>query len=146
MAEPRGVLSYEDLILRVAKEAAIAYYGSTSSERAMIPVDAHDLDLCKQIVDDGIRMFISDGPAKGWRWMRRTMSVVLTATRITGTADSTSTTTVVDLTLADDYDTDDDLLGYWCYILTGTGAGSYAKITGYTAISGTITVADWLDA
>ena len=143
--EPTSALNFYDLILRVAREAGIAYSGSSGSEKAMIPVDEYDLDLCKQVVNDGVRMFIADAPAKGWRWMRRKMSVSLTAIRITGTADSASTTTVVDLTLADDYDTDNDLLNYYCYILTGTGAGSWAKITGYTALTGTITVADWLD-
>jgi len=146
MAEPRGVLSYEDLILRVAKEAGIAYYGSSANERAMIPVDVSDLDQCKQIVDDGIRMFISDGPPKGWRWMRRIMSVILTATRITGTADAADATSITDATLETNYDSDDDLNDYWIYILTGTGAGSYAQIDDYTASGGVIGVLDWLDA
>jgi hypothetical protein len=147
MAEPTSALTFEDLILLVAREAGIAYYGASGNEPAMIPVDEHDLDLCVKIVNDAINMFISDAPPKGWRWMRRIMSVTLTATRITGTADSASATTIVDATLADDYDTDDDLNGYWCYILTGTGAGSYAQITDYdaTVAPGTVTVADWLD-
>ena len=147
MAEPTGVLTFYELILAVAREAGIAYYGSSGQEPAMIPADDyHNFELCKDIVNKGIRMFIADAPPKGWRWMRRIMSLALTATRITGTADSASTTTVVDLTLADNYDTDDDLLNYYCYILTGTGTGSWAKITGYTALTGTITVSDWLDA
>ena len=146
MAEPTSALSYYDLILRIAREAGIAYYGSSGNEAATIPIDAHDLDLCKKIVNDGIRMFIADAPVKGWRWMRRIMSIVLTATRVTGTVDSASTITIVDATLTASYDTNDDLKDWYCYILTGTGAGSYAKVTGYTAVSGTVTVADWLDA
>jgi hypothetical protein len=90
-------------------------------------------------------MFMSDAPKRGWRWRKRKMSVTLTATRITGTVDSASATTLVDATLSDTYDTDNDLLGYWCYVLTGTGVGSFAQITGYTAATGTVTVADWLD-
>ncbi len=164
--EPTSALSFEDLILRVAREAGISYHGSSGNERAMIPIDEHDLDLCKTIVNDGIRMFVADAPPKGWRWMRRIMSVTLTATRVTGTADSASTTTVVDsdlvltpaagtadsasdTTLVDaalsaTYGTDNDLKDYYCYIISGTGAGSFAKITGYNASNGTITVADWL--
>ena len=166
MSLPTSTRTFEGLILRVAELAKIAYYGSAGNERAMIPINAHDLDLCKRAVNDAISMFISDSPPNGWRWMRRTASVTLTGTRITGTVDSGSATTVVDATLstasgtADDasattlvdailsatYDSDDDLNGYYCYILTGTGAGSYAVITDYTASTGTITVADWLTA
>ena len=144
--EPTSALSFEDLILRVAREAGIAYHGSSGAEPAMIPIDEHDIDLCKRIVIDGIRMFIADAPPKGWRWMRRIMSVVLTATRITGTADSASSTGLVDATLETSYSSNDDLNDYWIYILTGTGAGSYAQITDYVASGGAITVADWLDA
>ena len=147
MSEPTSALSYYGLILRVAREAGIAYYGSGGDEPAMIPVDEHDLDLCKRIVNDAIRMFIADAPPKGWRWMRRIMSVTLTATRITGTADAdTDATHLVDLTLATTYTTTDQLVDYYAYILTGTGAGSYAKITAYNKTTGSCTVADWLDA
>lgn len=145
MAEPTSGLSFVELIRRVANKAGVAYFGSSGDQSALIPVDSHDLGLYKDIVRDAFRMFVSDAPKRGWRWQKRIMSVVLTATRITGTADSTSTTTVVDLTLADTYDTDDDLKDYYCYILTGTGAGSWAVVTGYTALTGTITVLDWLD-
>ncbi len=150
MSEPSSAYSYEDLILRIAREAGIAYHGASGSEPTMIPVDEDDLNICKRIVNDGIKMFIADAPAKGWRWMRRIMSVVLTAIRITGTVDSVSGTapgsyTIVDATLSATYDTNDDLKDYYIYILTGTGIGRYAKITAYTAASGTCTVADWLD-
>lgn len=146
MSEPSSALSFYDLILEVAKEGGITYPGSSGEEPAMIPVDPHDFELCKQIVNNGIMAFIAAAPVKGWRWMRRILAVTLTGTRITGTVDSASSTTIVDATLTASYDTDGDLSGYWCYILTGTGAGSYALITGYTAISGTVTVADWLSS
>lgn len=146
MSEPTNIYSYEDLIKKVAREAGIAYHGSAGNERAMIPVDAHDLDLCKSIVDDGIKMFVADAPAKGWRWMRRIASVTMTATRVTGTADAgTGATNLIDATLITSYDTADDLLGWYAYILTGTGAGSYAQITAYDETTGDCTVADWLD-
>ena len=153
MAEPTSALSFYDLILRVAKEAGIAYYGSGGNEPAMIPLEVTDFALCKDIVNDGIRMFIADAPAKGWRWMKRIMSVTLTATRVTGTVDAAdaddndpaTTTTLTDATLETDYGTNDDLNNWYIYILTGTGAGSYAKITDYTASGGVVTVADWLD-
>ena len=148
MSEPTSALSFHDLILEVAREGGIAYHGTSGQEQAMLPVDPYDFELCKDIVNKGIRAFISAAPVKGWRWMRRILAVTLTATRITGTVDSVTASpdTIVDATLTASYDTDDDLNGYWCYILTGTGAGSYAQITDYTAISGTVTVADWLSS
>lgn len=145
MAQPTSRLSYQELIRKIAKKTGVAYYGESGDKEAMVPIELYNLEFCKDIAVDGIRMFISDAPKNGWRWQKRKLSVTMTATRITGTADSTSTTTVVDLTLATTYDTDDDLKDMYCYILTGTGKGSFAKITGYTALTGTITVADWLD-
>ena len=146
MSEPTSMLTFAELVRRAAIEAGIAYYGSTGSESPMPPINTHDLGLCKDAVNDAIRMFISDAPVKGWRWMRRIMSVTITGTRITGTADAGTGATLIDAALKTVYDADDDLNGYYCYILTGTGAGSYAKITNYTASTGTVEVADWLDA
>jgi len=149
MSEPTSALSFYDLILRVAKEAGIAYYGADGDETAMIPVDASDFDMCKQIVNDGIRMFIADAPPKGWRWMRRIMAVTLTATRITGIVDSVASggTAMIDTSLADTYDTDNEIAGWYVYILTGTGAGSYAPILNYdaTSVPGTVNVTVWFD-
>jgi len=145
MSEPTTQQTMLKLATRVAKEAGIAYRGPSGTSRAMPPIDKDDLEDIKQVINDGIEMFIDDAPPSGWKWRKRILSVNISNLRITGTADSTSDTTVVDLTLADAYDTDDDLKGYYCYILTGTGAGSWAKITGYTALTGTVTVADWLD-
>ncbi|GAH02097.1 unnamed protein product, partial [marine sediment metagenome] len=132
-----------DLILRVAREAGISYHGSGGDERAMIPADdEHDLDLCKTIVNDAIRMFISDAPPKGWRWMHRIMSVVLTAIRVTGTVDTGHVTYIIDTTLATTYKTDNEIADWYIYILTGTGAGSWAQILNYdaTSVPGTVNV------
>ena len=165
MSEPRGILTFEELIKRVAREAGVSYHGTTGQEIAMVPADdAYNLDVCKRVVNDAIRMFISDSPNNGWRWMRRLASVTMTASRIEGTVDSAGNTTLVDATLsttsgtadaADStsltdatlsatYDTDDELNGLYCYIISGTGAGSFAIITDYDASTGKITVADWL--
>jgi len=153
MAEPTSALSFEDLILRIAREAGISYHGSSGNERAMIPIDEHDLDLCKTIVNDGIRAFIADAPPKGWRWQRRIMSVTLTATRVTGTADDADATSITDAELEEVLDSDGDPLytddyfnGWYIYVLTGTGAGSYAIVDDYTESGGVVDVLDWLDA
>lgn len=164
MAEVTSALGFDDLVLRIAREAGIAYYGTAGTGRASVPIDRHDLIDCVEIANDAIRRFIADAPPKGWKWQNRIMSLALKSSRVTGTVDSSSTTTIVDATLATasgtvdsasattivdatltaTYDTDDDLNDKYCYILTGTGAGSYAAITDYTAATGTITVADWL--
>ncbi len=145
MAEPTSAYSFSDLIARIARERGTAYYGGGSGS-ALIPADVDDeLQLCKEIVNDAIKMFIADAPRNGWRWMRRIMSVNINNTRVTGTADAADATSLTDATLETSYDTDDDLNDWWIYILTGTGANSYAQITDYTASGGVITVGDWLD-
>jgi hypothetical protein len=63
---------------------------------------------------------------------------------INGTADSASTTNIVDATLTTLYPKDDILNGWVCEIVDGTGQGSYATVTDYTGATGTVTVADWL--
>jgi len=77
LAEPTSILKFEDLITRVAREAGIAYHGTAGDTKAMPPIDIHDLELCKEIVNDAIRMFIADAPRTGWRWRRRIMRVML---------------------------------------------------------------------
>lgn len=145
MAEPTSAYSFYDLVTKTARELGVAYYAS-STAKAMPPVDDDfNLQLCKDIVNDAIKMFKNDSPPKGWRWMRRIMSVSITGTRITGTADDADSTSLTDATLEETYDEDDDLNGYWIYILTGTGQYSYAQITDYTASGGVVTVSDWLD-
>jgi hypothetical protein len=143
MSEPTSAATIEDLVLRIAREVGVADYGTSGQGIAMLPVDPHDIDMCRRIVREGIKMFIASAPLKGWRWMRRIMSVTMTNTRVTGTVDSADATTLVDLILADTYDADDDLNDWYVYV---DGSGSYAQVTDYTAATGTITVAEWLDA
>lgn len=164
MSEPTSQLSMLALATRISKEAGTAYRGTSATGRAMPPVDHDDLEDIKEVINDGIRQFIADAPPMGWQWRKRILQVNITGTKVegtvdsssittlvdatlsttSGTADSTSATTLVDATLASTYTVDDELVGYYCYIISGTGAGSYAPITGYTAATGTITVADWL--
>jgi hypothetical protein len=130
---------------KIAHEHGSAYYGGGSG-RAMIPADdEYNLQLTKEIVNDGIKMFIADAPVKGWRWMRRIMSVTINNLRITGTADAADATSLTDATLEATYGSDDDLNDYWIYITEGTGESSYAQISDYTTLGGVISVADWLD-
>ena len=140
MAEPTSRYTFTDLIQRVAKKGGMAYYGSAGDEKAMVPIDVFNLETCKDIVNDAIKMFISDAPKRGWRWMKRIMSITLSSARVTGTVDAATATSLTDATLESTYDSDDDLNDWYIYILTGTGEGSFAKITDYTASGGIITV------
>lgn len=77
MSEPTSALTFYDLILRIAERAGMAYYGTDGQGKALIPIDAYNLDRCKRIVNDGIKMFIAHPPSGGWRWQRRMASVLL---------------------------------------------------------------------
>ena len=142
-AEPSNSRTMSDLMLRVAEKLGIADY--RSSGQLHIPINQYNFNLCKRYVTNGISMFMADSPRKGWRWMRRLCSVIF-ATRVAGVVDSATTATMVDLVLASTYDTDEDLTDWYVYILTGDGVGSYAKITSYTASTGSCGIAAWLNS
>ena len=137
MAEPTGTLTFQELVKRVAELSGCANYADSGQGVALIPIDPHDLDKCKRVVNDAIRMFIADGPAKGWRWMRRLLSVTFDIRVIkTGTADSGSATTLVDAarTEASDY-----FNGWTLEITAGTGIGQTAVITDFDSTTTTLT-------
>lgn len=67
--EQTSVLSFGDLILEVAFKLGLAYYGTSGEDEPQIPIDKHDLILCKRIVNKAIRMFIHDAPKNGWSWL-----------------------------------------------------------------------------
>jgi len=145
MAEPTTKLTMQDLCTRVAREAGIHSNGASGTSPALLPTDIDDLHAVKDVVNDGIEMFINDAPLSGWQWKKRIMEKAITGTRVTGTADSASTTGLVDATLSATYDADDDLNDWWIYITGGTGSGSFAQITDYVTATGGVVVADWLD-
>lgn len=134
MSEPNSAKTFYDYILEVAKELHIADYRS-SNGTVMAPVDQYSFELCKDIVNAAVLMFIADCPKKGWRWMRRLAAVTFTIT-YTGTATSGSSTTLVDSGLANAY-ADDFFNTYKLYVRAGTGIGEYATVTNYTGASGT---------
>jgi len=86
MSEPTSAYTFRDLVSKIAHEMCVAYYASGTG-KALIPADdEYNLQLCKEIVNDGIKMFIA------WRWMRRLMQVNISNLRITGTADAADST------------------------------------------------------
>lgn len=104
MAEPTSALTFSDLILEVAYKLGFAFLGSDGTEVEQVPTDAHDLALCKRVVNDGIRMFMQDQPKNGWRWTRQILSLdtwqdisdaaanVVTLAPYTGGTDTTAIT------------------------------------------------------
>jgi hypothetical protein len=77
MADPTLSLSFSDLIIRVAEYLGMAYYGASGAEVAQVPQDAHDLELCKRLVNDGYRKFINSNPR--WQFLTPTISVTFVA-------------------------------------------------------------------
>lgn len=134
MAEPTSVLDFYELILRVAEIAGVAYHGSTGQSRAMIPINNSDLHKCKRVVNDAIKMFIALAPTTGWRWKRRIMEVTF-APMYTGTAESGTSTSLTDTTIAGTYD-DDYFNTYTIKITAGTGEDETATVTDFTGSSG----------
>lgn len=80
MAEPTSAYSLYDLMLRVAKAASVAYNGSDGTGRDMVPIDEFDFETCLNVVNDGIKFFISSAPPDGWRWMNRAATVTFNTT------------------------------------------------------------------
>lgn len=68
--EPTSVLDFGDLLLEVAREMGVAYYGENGDEVVQIPINSHDLAECKRHVNNGLRMFFADAPDTGWRFAR----------------------------------------------------------------------------
>jgi len=134
MSEPTAALSLYDLVLTVAKAAEVAYYGADGDERAMVPVDAVELDRCLTVVNTAIRDFIARAPVNGWQWRKRLMEVDIVR-GYEGTAAAGTATSLTDTDIAGDYD-DDYFNGYVLRITAGTGEDEYATVTDYTGATG----------
>lgn len=79
MAEPTSSYTLGDLMLRVAKAAAVAYHGANGDEKAQVPVDDCKFYQVLDCVNDGIRMFIASAPPEGWRWMSKDAEILFDA-------------------------------------------------------------------
>lgn len=64
-------LTFRDFILRVAEELGVA--PSDADGVPTIPVNAHHLDRCKRVVNDGLRDFYAANPR--WRLLNTTLSL-----------------------------------------------------------------------
>jgi hypothetical protein len=92
MADPTLSSQFQDFIVRVAEYLGIAYYGADGKGIAQVPLDAHDLDLCKRLVNDGYDRFIRSNPR--WQFLTPTFTLSLTP-GYTGSATSVGTTTTL---------------------------------------------------
>ena len=73
MAEPTLRLTFNDLILRTAEFLGLALYGADGTTAADIPTNAHDLDLCHRLVNDGYRRFYNSNPQ--WNWTNQLFTI-----------------------------------------------------------------------
>ena len=78
MAE--DAMTLDDLMLHVALQLGVAYYGADGLGVAQIPVDTFTVQMIKDYVNGGIRMFLNDAPPEGWRFQQPTASLVIWAT------------------------------------------------------------------
>lgn len=93
MSEPTSTLTFQDLIIELARKIGIAYYGEDGDDIASVPIDKHDLNECKRHVNNAIRMFLADAPKpNGWRFSRPIASVT-----VWGTIDTDDDNPVVSL-------------------------------------------------
>ncbi|KKL50219.1 hypothetical protein LCGC14_2307650, partial [marine sediment metagenome] len=76
---PTGALTFEDLIIEVAIKLGVAYYGAAGDKEAQVPIDVHDLSICKRVVNNAIRLFLSDAPPNGWRCQHPVASLTMWA-------------------------------------------------------------------
>jgi len=139
MAETTAALTFQDLLLFVAK-----YYGVASYDTNGVPYipadDSFNFYECKEIVNEAIRMFIARPPGNGkWRWMHRTETIVMSA-QYSGTAEAGAATTLTDSTIATTY-ADDFFNTFLLYITAGTGIGETATVTDYDGTLGKFTFA-----
>jgi len=72
-------LTFEDLVIHVAEQLGVAYYGTDGDEAAQPPTDTPTLTQVKNYVNGGIRMFLNDAPPEGWRFLEPTDEFVLWA-------------------------------------------------------------------
>lgn len=134
MSDSTLTLQFQDLIIRVAEFLGIAYYGAAGNQAAQVPVDAHDLDLCQRLVNDGYRKFTNANP--NWTFLTPLFTITFSAA-YRGTAQSGTTTTITDTKLVQPSGV--AFVGMTIGITGGTGYGQSATITGYNAGTGVIT-------
>jgi len=102
MSEVTSALTFRDLILEVAEMLGVCFYGDDGAGAADIPVDEHDDDRCRRIVNKAINRFMADAPPTGWRWVSTVADVVLwpsvaldAAKTVTGVYEPSTDTTLI---------------------------------------------------
>ncbi len=138
MSEPTSAKTMSELITEVARFIGMPWYGAAGDEVAKVPVNKHDLAECRRIVNNGIRMFIANGPPNGWKWQHRQMYVRMVASE-EGTATSGSSTTLTDTALITTVADNDIYIDCILEITAGTGRGETAIVTDYAGDTGVFT-------
>lgn len=78
MATPTLGLTFNDIILYVAEYLGVADY---SGGTAAVPTDAHDLDMCKRISNNGYARFINDNST--WNFLNGEVVITPDGTNFT---------------------------------------------------------------
>lgn len=138
MAEPTSILTFQDLIIEVARKIGVASYGATGDGVVAIPTDARDLDDCKRHVNNGIRMFINDGPRpNGWRWLNPVATLTIwgnqgvSATKTVTGGPFTGGTTVLTANVDSFYPT----MEFKDIVITGVGTFNIESYTSATQVT-----------
>jgi len=90
MTLPRSSLRFRHLIIRTAEQLGCAYYGDDNEGIAQLPVNAHDLDRCKRIVNDAYAGFASSivdpitGKVHIWSFTRQHYELTFRTTAVEG--------------------------------------------------------------
>jgi hypothetical protein len=76
--EPTSALTFSTMLTNVAFKLGTAYYGPNGNGAPQPPQDVYNSTICATIVNDAIRMLISDGPEpNGWYWQNQLAQVDL---------------------------------------------------------------------
>jgi hypothetical protein len=76
--EPTSALNYSTLLTQAAYALGVAYYGPNGNGAPQPPIDTFNLAICSNIVNDALRMLITDGPEpSGWYWQNQIAQVDL---------------------------------------------------------------------
>lgn len=133
MADPTLGFQFQDLILRVAEFLGVADY---TNGTAAVPTDAHDLDLCKRLVNDGYRRYTNSNP----NWQVTTPPTTITfQAAYRGTASAATTTTITDATLVQPAGV--AFVGMTIGITAGTGINQTSTVTAFNPATGVLTFA-----
>ena len=138
MADPSLGLTFQDYIIRVSEYMGTEYLGPLGNQAAQLPVDAHDLDLAKRLVNDGYRRFVKANPK--WNFLNLPTSLTFAPTPTTGQVTTGGTNSFTDSALAGVF-ADNALVGFGVTVTHQDSSTDEYTVTANTGATGAITLA-----